>query len=422
METALRTVNALISALFFICYAYQFLYIPLVLAKKQRPLPCPPSPHRYAVLIAARNESAVIGGLLDSLRQQTYDPALLTVFVAADNCTDDTAAIARRHGAVVYERFNHVNVGKGYALDFLTQHIQADYPDGFDGYFVFDADNLLAPDYIERMNETFSAGNEIVTSYRNSKNFGDNWISAGYALWFLRESRYLNCARNLLGASGAVGGTGFLFSRRVLEESGGWHFFLLTEDIEFSVYHILRGEKIVICENAVLYDEQPTSFAQSWRQRMRWSKGYLQVFRKYASELFSGIARGSFSCYDMTMNIMPAAVLTGLSIVVNLGAAAVNVFHYHEWDVLAISALQTVMNLYLTLFVLGAVTTATEWRSIHCAAWKKIAYVFTFPVFMLTYVPIVVQSLFVTPEWTHIDHTRAVTVQQICAPDYRDAV
>ena len=74
METALRTVNALISALFFICYAYQFLYIPLVLAKKQRPLPCPPSPHRYAVLIAARNEAAVIGGLLDSLRQQTTAP------------------------------------------------------------------------------------------------------------------------------------------------------------------------------------------------------------------------------------------------------------------------------------------------------------------------------------------------------------
>ena len=111
METALRTVNALISALFFICYAYQFLYIPLVLAKKQRPLPCPPSPHRYAVLIAARNEAAVIGGLLDSLRQQTYDPALLTVFVVADNCTDGTADIARRRGAVVYERFNHINVG-----------------------------------------------------------------------------------------------------------------------------------------------------------------------------------------------------------------------------------------------------------------------------------------------------------------------
>ena len=243
METTLRTINAVISALFFICYTYQFLYIPLVLAKKPKPLTAPDRPHRYAVLIAARNEENVISGLLDSLRAQTYDMSLVTVFVAADNCTDRTAAIARAHGAVVYERFNQLNVGKGYALDFLLQNIGADYPEGFDGYFVFDADNLLAPDYIERMNEMFSNGHQIVTSYRNSKNFGGNWISAGYALWVLRESRYLNGARNRLGSSAAVGGTGFLFSQRVLDESHGWRFYLLTEDIEFSVYHILRGEK-----------------------------------------------------------------------------------------------------------------------------------------------------------------------------------
>ena len=269
METTLRTINAVISALFFICYTYQFLYIPLVLAKKPKPLTAPDRPHRYAVLIAARNEENVISGLLDSLRAQTYDMSLVTVFVAADNCTDRTAAIARAHGAVVYERFNQLNVGKGYALDFLLQNIGADYPEGFDGYFVFDADNLLAPDYIERMNEMFSNGHQIVTSYRNSKNFGGNWISAGYALWFLRESRYLNGARNRLGSSAAVGGTGFLFSQRVLDESHGWRFYLLTEDIEFSVYHILRGEKIAICEDAVLYDEQPTGFRQSVRQLLR---------------------------------------------------------------------------------------------------------------------------------------------------------
>ena len=273
MEPVLRTINAVISALFFICYTYQFLYIPLVLLKKRRPAALPALPHRYAVLIAARNEENVIAGLLDSLAAQTYDMSLVTVFVAADNCTDSTAAIAREHGAVVYERFNHVNVGKGYALDFLLQHIGADYPEGFDGYFVFDADNILSPDYLERMNESFSAGNEIVTSYRNSKNFGDNWISAGYALWFLRESRYLNGARNRLGSSAAVGGTGFLFSQRILDESHGWRFYLLTEDIEFSIYHILRGEKIAICEDAVLYDEQPTSFRQSVRQHRLAQRG-----------------------------------------------------------------------------------------------------------------------------------------------------
>ena len=318
MEPTLRTINAVISALFFICYTYQFLYIPLVLLKKRRPLPHPAASHRYAVLIAARNEENVIAGLLDSLAAQTYDMSLVTVFVAADNCTDSTAAIARAHGAVVYERFNHVNVGKGYALDFLLQHIGADYPEGFDGYFVFDADNILSPDYLERMNESFSAGNEIVTSYRNSKNFGDNWISAGYALWFLRESRYLNGARNRLGSSAAVGGTGFLFSQRILDESHGWRFYLLTEDIEFSIHHILRGERIAICEDAVLYDEQPTDFRQSCRQRLRWAKGYIQVFRRYGAELLKGTAKGSWSCFDMSMSILPAFILTALGLLANL--------------------------------------------------------------------------------------------------------
>ena len=318
METTLRTINAVISALFFICYTYQFLYIPLVLAKKPKPLAAPAGRHRYAVLIAARNEENVISGLLESLRAQTYDMSLVTVFVAADNCTDRTAAVTRAHGAVVYERFNQLNVGKGYALDFLLQHIGADYPAGFDGYFVFDADNLLAPDYIERMNEMFSNVHEIVTSYRNSKNFGGNWISAGYALWFLRESRYLNGARTRLGSSAAVGGTGFLFSQRILDESRGWRFYLLTEDIEFSVYHILRGERIAICEDAVLYDEQPTSFRQSVRQRLRWAKGYIQVFHRYGAALLKGAARGSWSCFDMSMSILPAFILTALCLLANI--------------------------------------------------------------------------------------------------------
>ena len=76
----------------------------------------------------------------------------------------------------------------------------------------------------------------------------------------------------LLGSSCAVSGTGFLFSREVLEQCGGWKFYLLTEDIEFSVVNILRGEKIGYCKDAVVYDEQPESFRQSCRQRMRWAK------------------------------------------------------------------------------------------------------------------------------------------------------
>ena len=115
----------------------------------------------------------------------------------------------------------------------------------FDGYIVLDADNVLDRDFILHMNETFSAGHDIVTCYRSSKNYGDNWISAGYALWFLRESRYLNGARSRLGSGCGVSGTGFLFSQTVLDaQGGGWPFHLLTEDIEFTINNVTLGMKV----------------------------------------------------------------------------------------------------------------------------------------------------------------------------------
>ena len=83
--------------------------------------------HKYAVVIAARNEQAVIGNLLDSIKQQDYPQELLTVFVVADNCTDKTAEAARQKGAVCYERFDKKRKTKGYALQYLFECIERDY-------------------------------------------------------------------------------------------------------------------------------------------------------------------------------------------------------------------------------------------------------------------------------------------------------
>ena len=125
--------------------------------------------HRYAIVIAARNEEAVIGRLLESIRLQDYPSELLTVFVVADNCTDGTAQAARSGGAVCYERCDPDHRTKGYALEYLFSCIARDYgTDAFEGYFVFDADNLLNRDYVSRMNEAFDAGERIVTSCRAS--------------------------------------------------------------------------------------------------------------------------------------------------------------------------------------------------------------------------------------------------------------
>ena len=134
--------------------------------------------HKYAIVIAARNEEKVIGNLLDSINAQDYPKKLLTTFVVCDNCTDHTKKIAQKHGAICYERFDDKRKTKGYALQYLFECIERDYGrQSFEGFFIFDADNLLEPDYVTRMNEAFDAGEKIITSYRNSKNIDENWIN-----------------------------------------------------------------------------------------------------------------------------------------------------------------------------------------------------------------------------------------------------
>lgn len=412
MET-IKLINFIIATVFFVCYSYQFAYILVPYLKKEKPHK-PAELHRYAVLISARNEELVIGNLLDSISAQDYPSSLVRVFVVADNCTDKTAKVARAHGAIVYERFNDKLVGKGYALEYLLDRIGEEYGDVFDAYMVFDADNLLSEDYISRMNEIFSDGYRIITSYRNSKNYGDNWISAGYALWFLREAKYLNNARYLLGTSCAVSGTGFMFSREILKSCGGWPFHLLVEDIEFTIHNIVSGEKVGYCPRAVLYDEQPTKFSQSWKQRMRWARGYIQILRKYGGRLLHGIfAKRSFSCFDMTMNIAPAVILSFLGIIINVGAAVYSVLNGGGTDVLLQSFGQLILNTCLMMFIIGAITTISEWKNIYCSTPKKILYAFTFPLFMLTYLPICIVALFRPVKWEPIVHDRVRTLREV---------
>lgn len=402
---ALKLINLIIGIIFTVCYAYQSLYVPVVWLRYKKRERVTPTLHSYAVLICARNEEEVIADLIGSIKNQTYDGGLVKVFVMADNCTDRTAYVAKMAGAVVYERTNKEFIGKGYALSELMAHIKRDYPMGFDGYFVFDADNILSPDYIEKMNVTFSAGHDIVTSYRNSKNFASSWVSAGYAMQFLRESRYLNHARHILGLSSAVSGTGFLFSRRIAEEMGTWNYHLLTEDIEFSVDQIAKGRRIAFCPDAELYDEQPVTFSQSWRQRMRWSKGSLQVFGHYGKKLFSGIMHGSFSCFDMMMSMMPAFFLSILSIMINIVLGVGELFAGGDLISAFSSMFGLFFNVYLILFAAGFITVVTEWRHINADALSKLLYTFTFPVFMFSYIPISAASLFCRTGWKPIRHT-----------------
>ena len=132
----------------------------------------------------------------------------------------------------MYERKDPYRRTKGFALQYLVERIREDYGiDAFEGYFLFDADNLLKKDYITRMNESFDAGEKIITSYRNTKNFGDNWISASYGVHWLRTVRHEHRARSLFRLATRIQGTGFLFSWEIIKD--GWNYTSLTEDRAF---------------------------------------------------------------------------------------------------------------------------------------------------------------------------------------------
>ena len=417
MELYLKYTVLVISLLMSACFVYQGFYI-LVSWFKKPVRPQAGKLHHYGVLIAARNEEKVIGGLIESIQNQDYPQELLDIYVVADNCTDKTAQAAREAGAYVYERFNQVKVGKGYALNELLNHLfEEKIGDDCEGYFIFDADNLLAADYVKEMNGLFDHGYRIVTSYRNSKNFGDNWISAGYGLWFLREAKYVNNARMILGTSCAVSGTGYLVHQDILREKKGWDCYLLTEDIQFSAQQILEGERIGYCSSAVFYDEQPTGFTVSFYQRLRWTRGILQVFFRYGKELAVNIVKkGSFACYDMLMFLLPtfalflSCILGGLSLVsAFLQCGLTGAFFLEACRSLGMSFLGS----YGMMFALGAITMITEWKQIYCTRGKKIFYMFTFPIYMATYIPIAFVAAFKKISWKPVPHSVVKTVKEV---------
>ncbi len=402
------------------CYTYQLYYVFVTLTRKA-PKREASRNHRFAVMIAARNERAVIGDLIGSIKAQNYPSDLIDVFVIADNCTDDTAAIARAAGATVFTRHNTEKVGKGYALDYGLKAIWQEFPYAdYEAYFVFDADNVLDVNYFREMNKTFDSGAKASTSYRNSKNFDSNWISAGYGVWFLREAKFLNQARLTLNTSCAVSGTGFFIAADVLKKAGGWKWHLLTEDIEFSASSITDGMRIEYCPTAVLYDEQPTTFRDSWNQRFRWAKGFYQVFAHYAWGLVKGIftnERGHrFACYDMLMTIAPGMLLTIISVVFNTVIVVLSFTGVMSTGVAVASSLSSIFfclfNYYMFMLVFGILTTFVEWNSIRATTARKIGSMFTFPLFMLTYIPIALVALVKKATWKPIAHTISVDVAE----------
>ena len=411
--------NFLIWVFFTFAYLYQAIFMIRALVQGTVRLPEAKRLHSYAFVIAAHNEEAVIGNLVESIFAQDYPRELMDVFVVCDACTDDTHAVAEAAGATVWDRNDLARRGKSWALDYAFDRILNDYDGAYEAFVVMDADNLVAPDYLSVMNRAFDAGYLVCTGYRNSKNFDSSWISSAYAIWFIREAKFLNNARMMSGTSCAISGSGWMVSERIVRGMHGWDFHTLTEDIQFSTFCCANNVQIGYAP-AEFFDEQPITLKASWAQRMRWTKGFYQVFFSYGRDLAKGITRGQFASYDMLMTIAPGMILTLLSFSVNatylvIGSLSHGFFATQaELDMCTGSLIMTFVSLYVTFFLLALITTVSERSHIHAKKrWRVVTNLFTFPIFMMTYIPITVAALFKKVEWIPTKHDIAVDLSDV---------
>lgn len=409
----LKTVSLILGAVVTVCYGYQILYMLLPFLKKQKPLP-EGKYHRYAILIAARNEAAVLPYLLESIHQQDYPKELFTTYVVADNCTDGTASTAAAGGAVCMERFSRTRRGKGYALHDLINWIdQREGLESYDAFLVFDADNVLKPDYITEIDRVCSAGYDVFCGYRDSKNLTTNWVSGTSGLWFLHDSVHLNASRMLLGNPCHVTGTGFGFTRKLLDKSGGWNFFTLTEDLEFNNWCVTNGIPVGYTEKAVLFDEQPVRFSQSWRQRTRWVQGGIQVSVKYGRPLLQGILRGGkggYACLEALSLSLWGYCLGTVSGILTLASA----FCRGGWIALGQAILVALAGAIAGSLLMGGLTMLLAGKHTHATAEQKWTAVLAFPLYTLSYLPIAVTAVFRKFHWLPIEHSHTCSIRELC--------
>ena len=383
-----------------IYWLYQFIISLCSFVKiKEKPLK-EDKQHRFMTIIPAHNEEKVVVNLIESLKKLDYPKDLYDIYVIADNCTDKTAEVAKKAGAIVYERFDEAHKTKGHALQwFLAQKIEEDAP--YDAFCIFDADNIVDENFLKVMNKKLCQGEEVVQGYKDIKNPSDSWVSAGYAIFYWTMHRFYHLARYNIGLSPLMNGTGFMVKFDVIKPQG-WNTKTLTEDIEFSLKRIIEGKKLGWARDAIVYDEQPVGFKQSWTQRSRWTVGHMQCLKEYTKPLAEAVVKNktvmNFDGLLYMLGTTPMLILTLVLVIVNIVLFATGAMTGLDFT---IQMLKYIIPTLLVLPFMGLVVLCLEKKPIK----PMIKGLLTYPIFMGSWLLINIKCLFKRDtEWKKIDH------------------
>ncbi len=364
---------------------------------------------KFAIVIAARNEEAVVGNLVKSVLESNYPRELFEVYVAVNNTTDNTAKVAKEAGAIVIDVKEKVK-SKGEVLRYVFKKLRN--RKDIDAYIIFDADNIIHPDFLARMNDTLCCGYRVAQGFRDSKNISDNWISGSYSLYYYMQNFFFSKARMTMNQNASINGTGFMVKKELIDQMG-FPTQTLTEDIEFTALCALRDERIAFVENAVTYDEQPVEFKASWKQRKRWSVGCLQCLKLYWKDLLGHFFKtGSQPSFDMFMNFV-APIVQVICLVEFVALIFFRIFNIRLYDIFSSLFSSGAVFMILT-YVSGIIVSIFILKYNKRKAKNLLSAIALFAVFILTWIPINVVCLFTKDmKWEEIKHNRGIASNEM---------
>lgn len=341
----------------------------------------------FCILIPARNESKVIETLLLSIMKQTYPVSPDSIYVIVEDVLDPTVEICKKYHVNVFVRtMIEGRRRKGYALDEALKSIQKQY----DAYVILDADNILEENFLKEMNETYKKGYDIGIGYRNCKNGNRSIFAASSALTFSMINTLSNKVRSKRNKNVIVSGTGFYIDGKWIKKWNGYPFHSLTEDYELSLYATLHNMSSTYNEKAIFYDEQPITYKQTVKQRIRWIRGYFDSRKEYVPLLKKAYKNtGSISVYQAIIGVKPyiwiviglaLALLKEFGTLIYRAISQDNLLHCFQFLVILFGSIYGILFLFTLLLLV------LEKKKLNLCFSMKVKVLFFNPIFLTTYV------------------------------------
>jgi cellulose synthase/poly-beta-1,6-N-acetylglucosamine synthase-like glycosyltransferase len=282
---------------------------------------------RVAVLLPAHNEASCISATIETLLPQLTDQDRLVVI--ADNCSDETAEIARGFGATVIERIDPVRRGKGYALDYGLRFIETDPPAVV---VMADADCIVhqgAIDRIARLADAVSRPIQSTYLMERPANPGPN--DAVSALAFMVKNVVRPRGLDRLGQPCLLYGTAMAFPWSVIAHAPLANS-NIVEDMQLAVDLAIAGHPSVFCEEAKVTGRLPQQKSAAKSQRVRWEHGHLKTLLTQVPQLIkASLGQRRFDLLAIALDLcipplsllvmMWAAVMGGALLAGALGAS-----------------------------------------------------------------------------------------------------